>query len=150
MLVALKSKPYPCSFSDLGLQILINSLHWGYQYLQKIKLFLGSNVYTLKNEVHGESTLISVWCTLNFQHTWQCFHCQCVQHTTWCTVHTSWKKKYSTPVTTSCTLTTVQKVVSAHFMMQVCTNHQVDSVCSTLNSASVLSTPYIECLVRTM
>ena len=36
------------------------------------------------------------------------------------------------PVTTRCALTTVQKVVSAHFMLQVCTNHQVDSVCSTL------------------
>ena len=60
------------------------------------------------------------------------------------------EKKYSTPVTTRCALTTAQKVVSAHLMMQVCTNHQVDSVCSTLNSASVLSTPYIECLVHTM
>ena len=59
-------------------------------------------------------------------------------------------KKYSIPVTTRCALTTVQKVVSAHFMLQVCTNHQVDSVCNTLNSASVLSTPYIECLVHTM
>ena len=58
--------------------------------------------------------------------------CACVQHTTWCTVHTSWKKIQHIPVTTRCALTTVQKVVSAHFMLQVCTNHQVDSVCSTL------------------
>ena len=45
------------------------------------------------------------WWTLNSQHTWQCFHCQCVQHTTWCTVHTRWKK-YSTPPTIRCAPTT--------------------------------------------
>ena len=40
------------------------------------------------------------------------------------------------------------EVAPAHFMMQVCLHHHVESVCSALNHASALSTPFPKCLVQ--